>query len=309
MFSTAIFSAVLTQQLLSVASPLSATARARIRHAAAPLAHLLFTTYYVPAPSALTDTETQLLYCHRLGIALPFIAPPLRRHCYHTCPHYPPSRPIPAAHYFTEFIGHLYHHMACGAGGFRHRRHDALVRLVANLARQLISADVDTSSRLCSSSSKGTKVDIVVRTLDRPPYAMAIDVTVSCPLVPSHIASAATSVDALFTARAAEKNGKHLAGCVQLGRAFLPIVFTTLLGIGPRDAREYLSSLFSDLYVADRLAGGSGHDANHRRVLFLMSLQAAVVRANTRMVIVLSAPPPPAATTVPTAAPPPAAPT
>ena len=84
-FSTAIFSAVLTHQLLSVASPLSTTARARIRHAAAPLAHLLFTTYYVPAPSALTDTETQLLYtglyCHRLGIALPFITPPLRRHC------------------------------------------------------------------------------------------------------------------------------------------------------------------------------------------------------------------------------------
>ena len=159
--------------------------------------------------------------------------------------------------------------MACGAGGYRHRRHDALVRLIANLAQHLIKADVDTSNRLCSSSSKGTKVDIVVRTLDRPPYAMAIDVTVSCPLVPSHVAAAAASANALFVARAAEKNGKHLAGCVGLGRAFLPIVFTTLLGIGPQDAREYIGSLFSDLYVAERLAGGSGHDANHRRVLFI----------------------------------------
>ena len=47
----------------------------------APLAHMLFTTHYVPAPSAPTNTETQLLYCHRLGIPLPFIAPPLRHHC------------------------------------------------------------------------------------------------------------------------------------------------------------------------------------------------------------------------------------
>ena len=201
--------------------------------------------------------------------------------------------------------------MACGAGGYRHRRHDALVRLIANLAQHLISADVDTSNRLCSSSSRGTKVDIVVRTLDRPPYAMAIDVTVSCPLVPSHVAAAAVSANALFIARAAEKNEKHLAGCVELGRAFLPIVFTTLLGIGPQDAREYINSLFSDLYVAERLAGGSGHDANHRRVLFMQSLQATVVRANTRMTLVLSAPSPnapaPSAPPTPAAAPPPAA--
>jgi len=81
---------------------------------------------------------------------------------------------------------------------------------------------------------------------------MAIDVTASCPLVPSHVASTAASADARFIARAAEKNKKHLAGCVGLGRAFLPIVFTTLLGIGPQDAHEYISSLFSDLYVAER---------------------------------------------------------
>ena len=121
------------------------------------------------------------------------------------------------------------------------------------------------------------------------------------------------SANALFIARAAEKNGKHLAGCVGLGRAFLPIVFTTLLGIGPQDAREYINSLFSDLYVAERLAGGSGHDANHRRVIFIMSLQATVVRANTCMALVLSAPPPVAnaparsAPPTPAAAPPPAA--
>ena len=84
-------------------------------------------------------------------------------------------------------------------------------------------------------------------------------------------------------------------------------MFTTLLGIGPQDAREYINSLFFDLYVAERLAGGSGHDANHRRVIFIMSLQATVVRANTRMALVLSAPPPAANAPAPSAPPTPAA--
>ena len=125
--------------------------------------------------------------------------------------------------------------------------------------------------------------------------------------MPSYVAAAVVSANALFIARTAEKNQKHLAGCVGLGRAFLPIVFTTLLGIGPQDAREYIDSLFSDIYVAERLVGGSGHDANHRRVLFMQSLQATVVRANARMALVLSAPPPVANAPAPSASPTPAA--
>ena len=116
---------------------------------------------------------------------------------------------------------------------------------------------------------------------------MAIDVTVSCPLLPSHVVAAASSATRLFDARAADKNEKHLTGCVDGGRAFLPVVFTTLLGLGPREARQYLDGLFSDLFVQERLAGGSGHDAHHRRLLFLQSLQASIVRATARMAYAL----------------------
>jgi hypothetical protein len=84
---------------------------------------------------------------------------------------------------------------------------------------------------------------------------------------------------ALFAARTKEKDQKHLAGCVELGRAFLPVVMTTLLGIGPRPAREWLDSLFSDLYVQEVAGGGTGSDAAHRRLLFIQSLQASAVRS------------------------------
>ena len=101
------------------------------------------------------------------------------------------------------------------------------------------------------------------------------------------IAHAATSTSALFTSRAAEKNNKHLPGCVDLGRTFLPVVFTTLLGVGPHDARAYLDSLFSTLYITELSSGGTGHEAHHRRLLFIQSLQASIVRATTKMAISL----------------------
>ena len=75
--------------------------------------------------SALTNTETQLLYCHRLGTP-PLYSAPTSSSLLARLPSLSSLPNIPAAHYFTEFIGHLYHHMACGAGGYRHRRHDAL---------------------------------------------------------------------------------------------------------------------------------------------------------------------------------------
>ena len=165
------------------------------------------------------------------------------------------------------------------------------MHLIAAIAQSLLSAEVDTSERLCSSSSTGTKVDVVVTVHHRAPYVTAIDVTVSCPLLPSHVVAAAADAAALFTARAAEKNAKHLPGCVDLGRFFLPIVFTTLLGVGPRESREYIDGLFSPLYVAELAAGGSGHDAHHRRLIFIQSLQASLVRSTTQMATTLSLPP------------------
>ena len=265
--------------MLLPASPLTTTARARLRHAAAPLAHSLFTIYYVPATSALSNSEVAFLYCHRLGLPPPGTPrrPPL--HCHPKCPNFPPHCPMPPDHHLAVHARHLYHYLACGVTGLRHKRHDALAKLIAKIAEQLVSAETSTSSHLGSSTTSGTKVDIIIRTFHRPPYTLAIDVTVSCPMLPSHVAAAAADANALFTARAKEKDRKHLPGCVQLGRAFLPVVMTTLLGIGPRSARDWLDSLFSDLYVQEVAGGGTGSDAAHRRLLFVQSLQASAVRS------------------------------
>ena len=48
---------------------------------------------------------------------------------------------------------HLYHYLACGVTGLRHKRHDALAKLIANLAEQLVSAETSTSSHLEATGS------------------------------------------------------------------------------------------------------------------------------------------------------------
>ena len=62
---------------------------------------------------------------------------------------------------------------------------------------------------------------------------------------------------------------------------------TTLLGIGPRPARSWLDSLFSAAYAQELASGGTGCDTAHRRLVFIMSLQASAVRSTAHMVTTL----------------------
>ena len=291
-FSYAVFSH-LYERLISPTSALTPIARARLRAAAAPLTASLFTMYYIPAASSLTTPQLQFLVCHRLGIPLPFVRQtPPPAHCSPRCHQFPPSNPIPRDHTLTPHLPHLLHHLTCGAGGYRTGRHDALVRLIAHAARDLARATLDTSRRLCSSAKNGNKVDIVVSTPHVAPFIVAIDATVSCPLAPAYVTAAALNSASIFEARARDKNHKHLPGCQDMGRAFIPIVFTTFGGVGPPEARAWIDSLFSDMYATEIAGGGSGHDTHHRRVLFYQSLQASLVRSTTTMAIQLSAPDP-----------------
>ena len=143
--------------------------------------------------------------------------------------------------------------------------------------------------RLSSSTGlHATKVDLVITAYDRSPSVTAIDVTISCPLLPTHSPAAAVSAAHLFDCRALEKNNKHLAGSIAQGRAFLPIVFTTLGGIGPPEAVHYLDTLFSDSYASELAASGSTRNTAHARRLFYQSLLATLTNATADMTSALT---------------------
>ena len=123
---------------------------------------------------------------------------------------------------------------------------------------------------------------------DLHPFTTAVDATVSCPLLPTYVAAAATSAAALFSARAAEKEDKHLAGCVEMERAFLAVVFSTFGGIAPPSACEWLDSLFHTAFATEYLGGGTGQRTAHQRLIFYQSLQAALTRACAEMILKLT---------------------
>ena len=70
--------------------------------------------------------------------------------------------------------------------------------------------------------------------------------------------------------------------------AFLPIVFTTLGGIGPPEAVHYLDTLFSDSYASELAASGSTRNTAHARRLFYQSLLATLTKATADMTSALT---------------------
>ena len=287
-FTHAVFSHLLERVLASpTIQPLVA---ARLRHSAAPQASTLFTMYYLPKDVQLTDLQTQFLYLHRLGVPLPFIPSPPPAFCHPNCKDYPPCRPITPGHALFPHLAHALHHMACGVGGFRHRRHDVIVRIIAAAARAELHADASTKSRLASSATRGTKVDLVITSYDLWPHVIAIDATVSNPLLPSHSAKAAKNAATMFADRNAEKCAKHLPGCVELSRAFLSVVYSTLGGVGPPDSRAWLDPLYNVSYAAELIAGGTGQQTARRRQLLYQTLHASLVRSTTDMIVALTSP-------------------
>ena len=126
--------------------------------------------------------------------------------------------------------------------------------------RDLLQVDATTSERLASSATSNKKVDVVITSYDLHPPVTAIDSTVSCPMLPTYVAAAALSASTLFTTRSEEKIEKHLPGCVDLGRHFIALVFSSLGGIGPASAIDYIDSIFAPALASELLAGGTGHN-------------------------------------------------
>ena len=89
----------------------------------------------------------------------------------------------------------------------------------------------------------------------------------------------------LFTRRAHEKNKKHLNGCIDLGRHFIPLVFSSLAGgLGPPESVEYLDRLYAHAYATELRLGGNGSDTHHQRTIFYQTLQAILANHSTTMI-------------------------
>ena len=71
-------------------------------------------------------------------------------------------------------------------------------------------------------------------------------------------------------------------------RTFLPVVFTSLGGLGPPESVHYLDSFFSEAYAAERAATGSTRRTSHQRTLFMQSLLATLASSSADLASTLT---------------------
>ena len=256
-------------------SNLSDLAKCGILASAEPGATSYFSAYFIPRPLELTDSACITLYAvrHRFHPPGTKCAPSHARLCHPKCnPYKDKEIPEPQALYGIHFFG------CPTAGNLLLARHNAILRLIAKCIRHELTALTDMEERrLASSTADGgarTKVDLIVSCPDMSPPVLCIDVTFINTTSSSRWRRALQGSARLIGERVEDKNGKHLLGCLQRERGFLPIVWTIHGGIGPPMAKLWLDSIFNHSYIKERIAGGSGIETSKRKNAFFQCLHA-----------------------------------
>jgi hypothetical protein len=283
LFSDAVFSNIINAALAPT-SPASKLEKTRLRHAAAPHASALIAAYYLPSDSQLTDPAAILHICHRLGLPIPW-ATQNQTHCHPDCGQYPPSHPFPHGSTLQQHPASHFHTLACAIDGIRSDRHDRITHIIARLCRKLLQASTNFTTHLSSSLTCGRKVDCIVFTLFLKPPRTAIDITISVPFVPSHLDKHGTHpAEHLFKHRANQKHFKHGDGCVALRAQFLPIVLSSLGGIGPPEALDWLTSLFANSYSTEYTTSRTAHHTADSRSEFHQAIAASLATSQAEMI-------------------------
>ena len=204
-------------------------------------------------------------------------------YCHPRCKVITAAAPATGSHPLAYATPHAYHQLRCGVTNARTLAHNSFITLLASALAPL-GFHADVSNHLQSSDTSRRQVDAVLTSIRRP-RPLAVDASLSCPLLPSHLDAAALSAAGIFAARAAEKIAKHAAGCELLQRDYLSFILTTLGGVGPPAFVEFLRDSFFHAGLAAVAAGtATASDANHAYRCFQESLQALVARGNSATV-------------------------
>ena len=162
-----------------------------------------------------------------------------------------------------------------------------LAEMVAKVLTDEAGYVCELRNGLSSSLTSNAQVDIIAFAWFRSAKALAIDVTVSCPMLPTYIGAAMKDALAIFRLREKEKVDKHGPGCEAMGRDFMAAVFTTFGGVHGKPFLELFSNIFAEAITADRRAGGTGWAPAQRKVRAREAIAAVLARGSAQMASLL----------------------
>ena len=261
--------------------------RARLRACAVPGATIPFATTFITDANSYTNLQTAFIYCNLLGLPHPFITS--QPCCHPNC-----SRRTEDDEDATNPLSPrnhrlAYHHLSCAAGGLLKARHDGLAAEIATVLNDEAGYLCTLKAGLGSSTTGGEQVDIVARAWWRSARPLAIDVTVSNPMLPTYIKNAVDDARSVLRLRSKHKHDKHGPGCEAMERDFASAVYSTFGGYytSRRDLSGTLDNIFKESIAADKAAGGTGWAPAQRKLRARESIAAALHRGSATMASLL----------------------
>jgi len=272
------------EEILHSPPPTAPHAPARLRACALPDAMALFQTRAIDKANELSDLQATYMVCNALGIYHPFITN--EPTCHPSCTlHTMDGHHNPTSH---DTHRKAYHALSCAAGGLLKARHNDIATAIAAIFTDL-GYICKLDEGLGSSSTTGNLVDIVIANYARSHKPIAVDVTVSNPMLATYISLALEDARAVINKRDKEKSKKHGPGSEALGRDFLAAVFTTFGGFGGQAFRTLLKDEFERLRFEECHGGGTGYLTARRKARTTERLAAALHRGSARMASELTA--------------------
>ena len=103
-------------------------------------------------------------------------------------------------------------------------RHNDCTHCIGDTARRETGAQPEYVNNLSSSTSVGTKIDVVLQSFFITPNIIGLDLTISCLLLPAYQKDASVNTNLIFLDKGNWKTAKHAASDSPADRTFLPVV-------------------------------------------------------------------------------------
>ena len=132
---------------------------------------------------------------HRLGLSLlGLLEPGHLSRCGPRCKRITDAAPLSASHPSLGYTWpHAYHQLSCGCDRHRIARHEALLKVVSATLAAEGGYTWELKRHLGSSVYRRSKVDLLLTSFTADPPTTALDITISCPFLPSYISACAPS--------------------------------------------------------------------------------------------------------------------
>ena len=198
---------------------------------AAPGAQALLNQYGITEGTQLTANQVAFLFCHRLGVPLPYLRPPYA--CSPRCKTHIGEDLWPT-------MPHGFHQTQCNMSYMSTMRHNAWLDVISKQLRKWCGITSILGLHLRHSESNKRTIDAIFTDPARPEqWPMCCDNTCVNPMLPSYVRHTYSDT---VRARERDKIEKHERGCRSLDRHFVAAILTPAGSMGRKTFLDWWDS-------------------------------------------------------------------